>query len=67
MILLRLPPDLLARVEVAIASANQRRTEEEYNVQGWIRQAIEEKLAKLERGRRKKKKQRSEGNGQAGE
>lgn len=61
---LRLSPELLSRIHAAIDSNNMRRSEEPYDLTGWIRQAIEERLAKLERGRKsaqRKKEQRGEG------
>lgn len=49
---LRLSDELLDRIHASIASNNGRRREEEYNLTSWIRQAIEERLAKLERSRK---------------
>jgi hypothetical protein len=48
---LRLPPDLLAQIDLAIASNNVYRVAQDYNRTSWIVQAIKERLAKLERSR----------------
>lgn len=65
---LRLSDELIARIHAAIASNNKSRREEEYNLTSWIRQAIEERLAKLERGRKAAVKKRTVAeDGQAGD
>lgn len=51
-IIIRVSPDTLAKIREAIDSNNVRRGAEPYDLSGWIRQAIEERLAKLERGRK---------------
>jgi Arc/MetJ-type ribon-helix-helix transcriptional regulator len=50
---IRIPPDLLRRIDEAIASNNAVRPGEAYDRSEWIRKAIEERLAKQARGRRK--------------
>lgn len=62
---LRLKPDLVAQIKAAYAAANLTRREEPYNLTSWIVQAITEKLAKLERGR--KPRHRAGGVGQGGD
>jgi hypothetical protein len=52
---LRLSEELLGRIREAIDSANERRTDEPYDLTGWIRQAIEEKLKHRKRGTKKGK------------
>lgn len=49
--IMRLAPELLERIHKAIDQNNSRRGEQPYNLTSWIRKAIEERLAKLERGR----------------
>lgn len=49
---LRLSTAMLDRIRAAIDSNNKRRSDEPYDLSMWIRQAIEERLAKLERGRK---------------
>lgn len=49
---LRLSDELLERIQAAIDSNNARRGNKPYNVTSWIRMAIEERLDKLERGRK---------------
>lgn len=56
--ILRLAPELLARIHEAIDQNNSRRADEPYNLTSWIRQAIEERLAKLERGRKANERKR---------
>lgn len=48
---LRLSTELLARIDAEVARQNETRIGEPYNRTSWIRQAIEERLAKLARGR----------------
>ena len=52
----RLPQELIDRIVAAYKRANLTRKEEPYTLSSFIRHAIEEKLAKMERGRSKKKK-----------
>jgi hypothetical protein len=47
---LRLSDEILARIDQAIAGTNKARGTA-YNRTSWIRHAIEEKLAKLQRGK----------------
>lgn len=47
----RVSPELLERIYTAIDMNNSRRKDEPYDLSGWLRQAIEERLAKLERSR----------------
>lgn len=49
---LRLSAELLDRIDAEVERQNRTRAEEPYNRTSWIRQAIEERLAKLERGRK---------------
>lgn len=51
---LRIPAELLARMDAAIASANAGRHEEEYTRSTWMRAAIEARLAHVERARKQK-------------
>lgn len=51
----RVTAELLERIYSAIDSNNANRRDEPYDLSGWLRQAIEERLAKLERSRRGKK------------
>lgn len=48
----RLSDLTIDRIMVAMAEANQRRRLEEYTLSAWIRQAVQEKLQHLERGKR---------------
>lgn len=49
----RLPPDMKARVKDAIARINRKTQEEPHNVSSFVRKCIEDKLAHMERGRKK--------------
>src|SRR5262245_42394109 len=49
---LRLSDDLLRRIQESITSNNAFRADEPNNIKSWIRKAIEERLAKLDRSRK---------------
>jgi predicted DNA-binding protein len=50
----RLSDELLERIDRAVASANKTGRKVPYNRATWVRHALEEKLAKLDRSRRKR-------------
>ena len=52
----RVPRHILAQVDEVMARVNATRTEEEYTRSSFVLSAIQEKLAKMERGRRKRPK-----------
>jgi hypothetical protein len=52
----RLAAELLDDMDEAIAAANCSRRAEPYTRSSWLRAVVREKLAKLERGRRPRKK-----------
>lgn len=52
----RVPPDLLAAVELQIQQRNIFTREAPWNISDWIRCAMEEKLKKMERSRRSRDK-----------
>jgi hypothetical protein len=49
---LRIDPETLARIDAEVERQNRTRAGEPYSRSTWIRQAIRERLDKLERGRR---------------
>lgn len=49
---LRVTPELLDRIRKAIDQNNERRGDQPYDLSGWLRQAVEERLDKLERARK---------------
>lgn len=54
-IILRVPTELLDRIREAITSNNAFRGGQPYDLSGWIRQAITERLDKLARSRKGRK------------
>ena len=61
---LRIPAELLARIDEAIKSANHNRAEAEYNRTSWILHAISEKLAKRQRSNSPRKRPLPAGQGE---
>jgi len=55
---LRIAPDVLAGIDQAVDLLRKTKGDDEYNRTAFIMHAIEEKLAKLERGRRSNRKAR---------
>lgn len=51
-VILRVPQHLLDRIDEEVWRQNASRAGEPYDRSSWIRQAITERLAKLERGRK---------------
>ncbi len=49
---IRVPSDLLARIDQQIADSNPRRSAEPWTRSAFILSAVAEKLAKMERGRK---------------
>lgn len=54
-VVVRFRQEVLDRIEAAIQSANYNRKDEPYDVSAWIRKAVDDKLAHLERSKRKPK------------